>query len=111
MTKVVAGPLPILAQWEAALKEGEYVEAFDDLIFAPLPLERAVAALLAIGEKKPSGICQLSGERDVSYYTLALELAKKIGVDATRVRPVSATSKGILPHFLPAHGTLETHLL
>lgn len=107
LTKVVSGALPILAQWEAALKNGETVEAFDDLIFAPLPLAEAVDALLAIGGKKPQGIVQLGGGRDVSYYRLALELAEKLGIDKGRVKPISATTKNIPPQFLPKHGTLE----
>ncbi|MDX2073994.1 MAG: sugar nucleotide-binding protein [Alphaproteobacteria bacterium] len=107
LTKVVSGPLPITRQWEEALRKGEAVEAFDDLRFAPLPLESVLAALHDIGIKKRAGIFHLSGTHDISYYRIAQMLAQKIGVDSALVRPASAASKGIAPQFLPAHGTLE----
>ena len=107
LTKVISARLPILAQWEKALNKGESVEAFDDLIFAPLPLQAVLGALHDIGSKKRAGIFYLSGTRDISYYEIAQKLAAKIGADAKLVRAISAQSKGILPQFLPKHGTLE----
>ncbi len=108
LTKVISAPLPILTQWEIALKKGETVEAFDDLIFAPLPLQAALGALYDIGRKKREGIFHLSGTRNISYYEIAQKLADKIGVDTNLIKPVSAASKAIPPQFLPKHGTLET---
>lgn len=107
LTKVISAPLPLLSQWEIALKKGETVEAFNDLNFAPLPLQAVLGALYDIGRKKREGIYHLSGTRDISYYEIAQELAEKIGADTNLIKPVSAASKGIPPHFLPKHGTLE----
>lgn len=111
LTKVSSGELPILVKWKESLLRGERIEAFDDLVFAPVELEKVIAALITIGEKKRAGITQLSGAHDISYYALARELARKLGVSEDLVSPVSAQSKGILPQFLPKHGTLEPTII
>jgi len=107
LTKVISTPLPMLAQWKNALQKNEPVEAFDDLVFAPLPLSNVLESLLELGEKKHAGIHHLSGPRDISYYDIAVKLAETLGVNTKLVKPISATSKNIPPHFLPKHGTLE----
>ena len=106
LTKVVDGRLPILAEWEVALRAGKIVEAFDDLMVAPLPLAGVIHALVTLGEEKKRGIFQLSGEREMSYYDMACELAVTLCVSTSRVRPISATTKGISAQFLPKHATL-----
>lgn len=107
LTKVVNGRLPLLQQWEKALAHGETVEAFDDLVFAPVPLSQAVEALVQIGEKRMAGISQLSGANDISYFQIAQLLASKMGADTNLVVPVSA-AKIIPAAFLPKHGTLQS---
>ncbi len=108
LTKVLSGKLPMLEHWETALAKGEAVEAFDDLLFAPLPIACALDALVQIGNEKRAGISQLSGATDISYYYIAQKLAATMGVPASRIIPASARDKGILPQFLPKHGTLES---
>jgi dTDP-4-dehydrorhamnose reductase len=108
LTKIVASPLPMLVHWEIALKKGEKVEAFDDLRFAPLPLAPVLTALADMGVHKRSGIFHLSGTHDISYYQIARALAEKLGVDTSLVSGISASTKGILPQFLPRYGTLES---
>ena len=108
LTKVMSGPLPILVQWKKSLTANEKIQAFDDLAFAPIPLESVLQALTRIGEEKMQGIFHLSGRRDISYYKIAQLLAEKLGVHARLVAPASAKHKGILPQFLPRHGTLQT---
>lgn len=111
LTKVIAAPLPMLAKWNTALAQGESIEAFDDLVFAPLPLASVLDALDLLGSQKPRGVFQLSGPRDVAYYEIAQHLAQKLTIPSSRVLRGSATKAGIQPQFLPRHGTLATSTL
>lgn len=108
LSKVISGPLPVIESWRESLKKSEPVEAFTDLLFAPLPLDCVINAMQQIGEKKRAGIFHLSGTRDLSYYNIGLMLARKLGADPALIKPVSATSRDIPPNFLPKHGTLES---
>lgn len=107
LTKVISSPLPIIAQWKEALLQGKSIEAFDDLVVAPIPLSAVLQSLQEIGTHKREGIFHLSNMRDISYYEIAQMLAKKLGANPQLVRAISALSKGIPSHFLPKHGTLE----
>jgi dTDP-4-dehydrorhamnose reductase len=107
LTKVITGQLPVLDKWIKALKNGESIVAFEDLVFAPLPLRQVLEGVAYLGSKQPSGIFQLSGARDVSYYEIACALAKRLGVDVSMVTRASAKAGGIKPQFLPRHGTLQ----
>lgn len=108
LTKVISTPLPMIAAWKEALAKGEPVEAFDDLLFAPIPLNAVIEALTQIGEKRLAGISQLSGADDISYYEIAQKLADRLGVDRKKVVPAFALEKGIPASFLPKHGTLAS---
>ena len=102
LTKVISGPLPILAKWQETLNKGETIEAFGDLVFAPLPLAAVMDGLTLLAQNCPLGIFQLSGKADISYYDIACALAEK-----ERVKKTSALDAGIKPQFLPRHGTLK----
>ena len=45
-----------------------------------------------MAEGRRSGIYHLSGDRAVSYYGFACEIATTLGVDVARVRPVQVRS-------------------
>jgi dTDP-4-dehydrorhamnose reductase len=108
LTKVIAGRLPVLDKWAQALGKGESIEAFTDLVFAPLPLPSVLEALEYLGNHKPRGIFNLSGAYDVTYHEVACALAASLDVPASKVMPASALDAGIRPRFLPRHGTLKT---
>jgi len=107
LTKVINGRLPITHGWQDKLESYNTVEAFDDLTFSPLPLESVLDGLIAIGTQNRTGIFQLSGKKQLSYYEIACKLATKMGRDVKLVKPVSAQAAGIRPQFLPRFGTLD----
>lgn len=108
LSKVVSGPLPMLDKWREALAKGEAVEAFTDLAFAPLPLQCVLQGMQEIAVKKLAGITHLSGLRELSYYDIACELAKRMGADTALVKPTKGKDSGIPEAFLPRHATLES---
>lgn len=106
LTKVVDGGLPILRTWESQLLAGNDVEAFEDLVSAPISLPNVLAALTHIGTSRETGIHQLSGDRDISYFEIAQMLAEKLGIGKKHVTAISAKAKGIPANFLPHYGSL-----
>jgi len=107
LTKVITGRLPITEAWQEKLESGAQIEAFDDLTFSPLPIKSVLDGLMLIGKQKKTGIFQLSGRKQLSYYDIACKLAVKMGKDIKLVTPVSAKNAGIRPQFLPRYGTLD----
>lgn len=108
LTKVVAPDTPLFRDWAAALRAGERVRAFTDLVCAPLPLGFVARALLTIGAARAGGVWQLSGERDLSYAELARYLATQLGANAALVETASAADAGLPPSARPRHTTLDT---
>lgn len=90
-----------LAGWRTALAAGRPIEAFDDLYVAPLSMDDAVTALAAIGDAGQPGIFQLSGRDDTTYFSMALVLARVLGVDPSLVTHASAEAAGVPPAFRP----------
>ena len=61
LTKVLAAELPLIGRWVEALKAGKPVEAFTDLICAPMPVDFVAEALARIGAQQKGGLFHLSG--------------------------------------------------
>ena len=75
---------------------------------APVTLNDAVAALLAISRSSESGVFQISGAHDVSYYEAALHLASRLDVERQRVTEARASENGVLPEEIIRYSSLET---
>jgi dTDP-4-dehydrorhamnose reductase len=83
------------------------ITPFHDMYLSPVPLAFAVGALQRIGERKPGGIVQVSGECDVSYAEVATLLARRLGVSPDLVQPISFASAGIGSETAPPNTTLD----
>lgn len=106
LTKVVAPDWPLLRGWAERLRRGESVEAFHDMVMAPLRVEMAAELLLHLGRHREVGLFHISGDRDVSYATAARLAAEAVGASPNLVRPTSARDAGIPAESLPAHTAL-----
>ena len=107
LTKVLDPALPLLAGWAAALRAGQPVRAFHDMVLAPVGLDHTAGALLALAGARRAGVAHLSGDRDLSYHALAGALAARLGVPAGLVAPASRRDAGIADAAAPAHTTLR----
>ena len=63
LTKVLAADMPLIGAWIEALKAGKPVNAFSDLICAPMPVAYVAQALARIGASGQGGVFHLSGSR------------------------------------------------
>jgi dTDP-4-dehydrorhamnose reductase len=107
LTKVLAAEMPLIGRWVEALKAGRPVEAFTDLICAPIPVDFVVEGLVRIGTQQKGGLFHLSGADEVSYADLARSLARRLGVDSALVRPTTSTAAGVTLQSLPKHSSLD----
>jgi dTDP-4-dehydrorhamnose reductase len=109
LTKVLAAEMPLIGGWVAALKAGKPVEAFTDLICAPMPVDFVAEALARIGAQQKGGLFHLSGADEVSYADLARSLAQRLGVDSALVRSTTSVAAGVKLQSLPKHSSLDAH--
>ena len=108
LTKVLTPTDRLFNNWIDDLRQERSVTAFSDHHMAPVTLNDAVAALLAISRSSESGIFQISGAHDVSYYEAALHLASRLGVERHLVTEARASENGVLPEEIIRYSSLET---
>jgi dTDP-4-dehydrorhamnose reductase len=111
LTKVVTPQLPLLCQWSSALRAGSPVRPFRDVVIAPLPAGFVVETIARMIERRPAGVMQASGPRDVPYADVALHIARRLGADPALVQPQDSSAAGLLPIFAPRNTTLDTSRL
>ena len=89
LTKVLSKNTPLISDWIEKLKAGKEIYPFSDAYFSPISLKYATNAIAKVGSNMRTGIFNISGNDDISYYDFARILAIKLhGVDDL-VRPVS----------------------
>ncbi len=93
--KVIGRHLKLFESWRRDLARGETINAFDDLVMAPIAMTKVVNGLATLGSKRASGIWHLCGRDDISYFDAAEHLASRLGARASLVRPTSAAEAGI----------------
>ncbi len=107
LTKVVEPNMAMINQWVERLLNNKPIEAFNDMMLAPVSLSLVVDVLVQVGAQKKPGCYQISGAEDVSYLVLAQYLASCLNRSQSLVQSVSALDKGIKKTFLPRFTTLS----
>ena len=108
LTKVLTPTDSLFNNWIDDLRQERSVTAFSDHHMAPITLNDAVAALLAISHSSESGVFQISGAYDVSYYEAVLHLATRLDAERQRVTEARASENGVLPEEIIRSSSLET---
>ena len=106
-TKVLGPNMPLFKQWMQALRNHEVIHPFSDLILAPIPLSFAIQVLYRIGEKRLPGICQVSGEQDITYEQAARYIAQRLGVSLDLVQPVKSEEMGLQLEAIRSYSALD----
>jgi dTDP-4-dehydrorhamnose reductase len=108
LTKVLGPNSPLLVKWATALRAGQIVRPFADMVMAPVPLTFAVAALCGVGAAHLTGIVQVSGTQDISYEQAARYIAQRVGAKQEQVQPVLAADSDLGLEHVPTYSTLDT---
>jgi dTDP-4-dehydrorhamnose reductase len=111
LSKVLAPDPALLQNWSRSLLSGQSIQAFDDMVLAPVPVALAATAIRSLLVRRLAGIFQLSGPRDVTYREIASYLAKQLGVDPDLVKSVSAYSTDMPIGSTPRNTTLDSAAL
>jgi dTDP-4-dehydrorhamnose reductase len=107
-TKVFGRSAPLLRSWRESLLKGQPIRPFADMPMAPVPLDFAVKALIAVAAARTTGIVQISAAEDITYAAAARFVAKRLGVAEDLVQPISVVDSGVSVEHVPRHTTLDT---
>jgi dTDP-4-dehydrorhamnose reductase len=111
LAKVVSPATALLRGWIAALAAGKPVRAFGDMTMAPVPAATVVRAMDALMAERATGVFQLSGPRDISYFDAGRCLAERLGADTSLVLRASVAEIAPPPGAGPPHTTLDSRAL
>ena len=101
LTKVMDASSSPLPSWFESWRQGQPVQPFADLTFAPVSRRFAANSLAVIAEKRAAGALHISGAENVTYVDFAHILAKTMGVDPKLIIPTTAVAKGVDIPFKP----------
>ncbi len=104
--KVIGPEFGLFQHWESQLLQGNTVEAFTDHVIAPVSLDRLLQLIERLVYSPVSGVYQLSGVEDLSYFELIQRFIKFFGFSADNIAECRALSKGVKPL---AFGSLQPH--
>lgn len=110
-TKILGRAAPLLVRWAAALRKGEPIHPFADMVMAPAPVDFAVQAMIAAAYRGLDGVLQVSADTDITYSQAALHVAERVGASPALVQPISALESGVVLERPPAHTALDTERL
>ncbi len=76
LTKVLNKNQGLFNSWVNALENQQLIYPFSNVYLAPVAINQVAEVVLNIIKTKSYGLYHLSGNRDISYYELALNIAK-----------------------------------
>jgi len=71
LTKVISAKTPLLKTWAERLSTGEAISAFTNKVLSPVELPKVCELLSTIINRGLSGVFQLGGSQELSYYDFA----------------------------------------
>jgi dTDP-4-dehydrorhamnose reductase len=110
-TKIFSDDMPVIRAWSRALRDGEAIQPFSDLVMAPVPLAVCVEALLRVGNARAIGITQVSADRDITYAEAGSFVARRLGTPEESVKPIESRDSGVSLGPPRLHTTLDTSRL
>ena len=86
LTKVVHPSLTLLREWEFSLSQGESIFAFNNMTLSPINIDDVVNKIDILVNQKATGIFQLSGNRDISFFEFARRFARDNGYSSNLIK-------------------------
>ena len=111
LSKVLGPKDKLFSEWRKKLLDNEAIYPFSDMYMSPIPLALVVRVISYIIGRRLSGILQVSGNKDISYFEAAKIGCYLLGVDSSLIKPVK--SYGLKPDMehLSLHTTLNADRL
>ena len=92
--KVLMPSNSLIESWITSLRRGKQIEAVTDIAVSPISLNSASQAVLEVIHGEYPRITQLSATDEVSYFEIALKVAKFLEQDKSLVVPRTAKQLG-----------------
>ncbi len=108
LSKVIGRHLVLFESWRRELLRGKTINAFEDLVMAPIAMAKVVAGIETIGLRRLRGLWHLGGREDMNYVEAGRHLARRLGADEALVCADSAAAAGIPADERPAHTALAS---
>ena len=70
-TKVISKETPFIKRWESESEKGLFIKAYSNKFISAISIDRAISAIQLLIYTKKSGIFQLGGSEEVSYFNYA----------------------------------------
>ena len=110
ISKVIYPNYGLFKNWISSLSNGEIINPFFNMFFAPIPLSFMTKVIVEIIIRRINGIVQVSGNKDISYSDIAFYMAHKLGFKCTLIKPIDAVENGYIGT-LPKNTTLNSDIL
>jgi dTDP-4-dehydrorhamnose reductase len=104
LTKVISCHLPLIKSWIRCLESGSKIFPFSDLYLSPISLNFATNA---IANDKLKGIIHISGNVQLSYYDLAMEIARALKLPMQLVQSAKASDSDSPILYRPKYTSLD----
>jgi len=100
LAKVLIPFNSLIESWITSLRRGKQIKAVTDIAVSPISLKSASQAVLEVIHGEYPQITQLSATDEISYFEIALEVAKFLQQDKSLVVPRTAEQLGeiAVPH-------------
>lgn len=108
LSKVLRSDDSLFGGWIDDLKKEKRINAYTDHCFAPISLADTIEALVAISGRPVSGMFQMSGARDISYFDAARRLASLTNADPKLVVSIKAADNGVRANEIIRNSTLDS---
>lgn len=105
LTKVVSPNFERFLSWFDALTEGQKIQAYENLNVSMVTLDDVVQLIVAAIKFDQNGVIHFSGENEISYADIALNIASRIGADRELIERVTGNLEELVGPF--SHATLE----
>ena len=79
LTKVVEPEMTLLNNWKKCLSESKPISAFTNMSLSPINIDKVVKKINILAFQKKTGIFQLSGGDDITYFEFAQDFAEMNG--------------------------------
>ena len=107
LTKLLVANSKLFSDWISLLSRRREISAYSDIHISPMSIDDVLRALLALLTTSASGIYQVSGADDVSYYDAAIHVASRLGADRKLVVDRRAADAGVPSEEIPRFASLD----
>jgi len=106
LTKVISKDTLFIQNWKEDLVKGFYISAYTNKFISPVTIEDTILAIQTLINNKKSGIFQLGGNEEMSYFDFAKSYFSSFPNSRKLIKAEVANESNIFSKF----NSLETHL-